>query len=68
VQRLIDSATSVNGYSITTGNYIYKDQPTCQNGRAVKVIWSRPGQQLTFNTFDWPCVSLRAYHDNLRID
>ena len=26
---------------MTTGNYIYKDQPTCQNGRAIKVIWSR---------------------------
>jgi len=25
VQRLIDSGTSVNGHSITTGNYIYRD-------------------------------------------
>ena len=25
-QRRIDSATSVNGHPITTGNYIYKDQ------------------------------------------
>jgi len=32
VQRLIDSVTSVNGHSITTGNYICIDQPTCQNG------------------------------------
>ena len=40
MQRLSDSATSVNGHSLTTGNYIYKDQPTCQNGQAIKVIWS----------------------------
>jgi len=24
-----------------TGNYNYKDQPKCQNGRAIKDIWSR---------------------------
>jgi len=26
---------------ITTGNYNYKGQPTCQNGPAIKDIWSR---------------------------
>ena len=40
LQRPIDSATSVTGYVITTSNYNYKDQPTCQNGPAIKDIWS----------------------------
>ena len=35
----IDSATSVNGCVITTGNYNYKDQPTRQNGPAIKHIF-----------------------------
>jgi len=40
VQRPIDIMTSVTGYVITTSNYNYKDQPTCQNGPAIKDIWS----------------------------
>jgi len=35
-QRPVDSVTSVTGYMITTGDYNYKDQPTCQNRRAIK--------------------------------
>jgi len=37
-ERPVDSVTAVNSYVITTDNYNYKDQPLCQNGRAVKVI------------------------------
>jgi len=32
--------TSVTGY-VMTCNYNYKDQPMCQNGWAIKDIWSR---------------------------